>query len=316
MNDKRENKFSRNLKVETYFNNHEAELVPSASILADFITQYRTKNVELTTLAMKANEDITGSSTEKTMLRNTMRDYAVGVSGALYSYFLSINKPKPAQKAYLTKSDLDNARDTDVYVNCKWVLEKAQEFSTEIIPFGVSDQKLVDLNTAIEEYYVMIQDPQNERGNKSSAMADFDVVMKESEDVLEIIKGIMLMLKADFPSLHMQFMSACAIDDNIGGGSPLVPDFEFTVNPGDYFTGTSIPYLASRKFKAKNLSLSSTIQWGLSTSETLFTGTSVPLNANSESTLLSTTLGGSGDFLVFYNPSGEAVQVELTIIED
>jgi hypothetical protein len=316
MNDKRENKFSRNLKVETFFNNHEAEVVVAAPGLAAFVADYRAKNVELTDYGMISNVDITGSSVEKTMLRNEMRDLAVGISGALYSYFLSIKKPKAAKEVYLTKSKLDNARDSDVYFFCKWTLESAQENSAAIIPLGATAAKITALSDAIDAYVAMIQDPQDERGNKSAAMEDFDRAMSESEDILEIIKGIMQMLKGDFPSLHSQFLSACAIDDNVGGGSPSLPDYEFTVLPGAFYTALTIPYSASRSFKAKNLSSNWVILWGLSNLEGGFTNTPVPLNNDASSTLLSTTLGGSGDFLIFNNPTSEPVSVELTVIED
>lgn len=316
MNDKRENKFSRNLKVETYLNNHEAELVVAAPALAIYATQYRAKNVELTGYGMISNVDITGSSEEKTMLRNEMRDLAVSISGALNSYYLSIKKPKAAKEVYLTKSELDRARDSDVYMECKWILEKAQANSAPIIPFGATALKVTALSDAIDAYYAMIQDPQDERGNKSSAMEDFDRAMSESEDILEVIKGIMTMLKLDFPSLHSQFLSAIAIDDNVGGGSPLVPDFETTLLPGAYITAVTLPYSESRSFRAKNLSNEWVIQWGLSNVEGAFTNVVQVLNFNSESTKSSATLGGSGDFLIFYNPTTEPVPVELYILEE
>ena len=316
MNDLRENKFSRNLKLETYLDNHEAEIILVAPGLATYATQYRAKNEELTDYAMIANEDITGSSMEKTELRNAMRDLAVGIAGALYAHFTSTNQTKAAQKAYLTKSELDNERDTNAFVNCKWVLIKAQANSAAILPLGATAGKITALSDAIDAYRAMVQDPQDERGNKKAAMEDFDRAMSESEDILEVMKGIMAMVKLDLPSLHSQFLSAIAIDDNEGGGTPTLPDFEFTLLPGVYYTAVTIPYLPSRKFKAKNLSDTWVIQWGLSTFEGGFSNVVQVLNFNSESTLSSSTLGESGDFLIFYNPTTEPVQVELFIIED
>jgi len=139
--------------------------------------------------------------------------------------------------------------------------------------------------------------------------------MTESNEILEMIKGIMLTQKATFPSLYTLFLNAISIDDNIGGGTPLVPDFEFTVPAGAFFTALAIPYSTTRRFKAKNLS-PLVLQWGLSDLEGGFTNLAIPLAENATSTLLSTTLGASGDFLLFYNPTPTLISIELTVLED
>jgi hypothetical protein len=316
MNDKRENRLSRNLKVITFMDDHEATLVAGAPGLTAFATQYRNKTAECVEHAQEANEDITGASEQKTYLRNVMRDLAVAISGALYAHFLSVNNVKDARKSYLTKSEVDLARDTDAYVECKRILEIAQANSAPIIPLGATAAKVTALSDAIDAYYDMIQDPQDERIERTAALNMFDKAMRESDDVLTIIAGIMLTQKEEFPALHMQFVGATAIDDNLGGGTPLEPDFEFMVQPGTFYTAVGIPYSEMRRFNAVNLS-PEPVHWGLSTAEGSFTNPLVILNPNATSTLLSTTLGGSGDFLIFENTHPiNLVQIELTVLDE
>ena len=47
-----------------------------------------------------------------------------------------------------------------------------------------------------------------------------------------------------------------------------------------------------------------------------FTNPQLVLDPNASSTLMSTTLGGSGDYLVFANPSPEPIQIELTVLDE
>jgi len=289
--------------------------VAGAPGLAGFATQYRDKTAECVEHAQEANEDITGASEQKTYLRINMRDAAVSISGALHAYFLSVNNKKDAKKAYLTKSEVDNARDTDAYVEGKRILEIAQANAAAIIPFGATAAKVTALSDTIDAYYDMLQDPQDERIEKTSALNMFDVAMAQSDATLDIIKGIMLTQKEEFPALHMQFIGATAIDDNLGGGTPQVPDFEFTVIPNQFFTATMMPYLPTRSFKAVNLS-AEMINWGLSNNELSFSNAEEPLNPNATSTLLSSNLGGSGDFLLFFNPSIVPVDIEVTIVDE
>jgi len=122
-------------------------------------------------------------------------------------------------------------------------------------------------------------------------------------------------LSEEFPALHMQFLGAVAIDDNIGGGTPAEPDFEFTVNPGEFYTAVTIAYSGTRRFKAVNLT-AQPANWALSNAEGSFTNPQLELAPNATSTLMSTTLGGSGDFLVFGNPSPEPIQIELTVLDE
>lgn len=315
MNDKRENRLSRNLKVTTFMDNHQATLVAGAPALTGFVTQYRAKTDECIEHAQEANEDITGASAQKTYLRNEMRDGAVAISGALYAYFLSIKNFKDAEKAYLTKTKIDRARDTDAYVEGKRILEIAQANAAAIIPFGATAAKVTILGNAITAYYTIIQDPQDERIEKTAALNMYDIAMAQSDEVLDIIKGIMLTQKEAFPELYMQFIGATAIDDNIGGGTPVEPDFEFTVAPSVFYTAVTIPYSPTRTFKAVNLT-AQPIQWGLSNMEGVFTSAAIMLNPNATSVLLSSTLGVSGNFLVFANPGPEPVSIELTVLDE
>ena len=216
MNDIRENKFSRNLKVEGFFNHHEAELVPAASGLAAYVAEYRAINVALTGYAMIGNEDITGARKEKIELRNAMRDLAVSVAAALRAHFKNINDSLAADKVYLTNTAINKGRDKEVYVKCKWILESANANSAAIVPLGATADKLTALSNAIDAYFAKIQDPQDEKKIKKTAMTNFDIAMKESEQKLDTIKNVMKMLKIDFPSLYSQFKSACAIDNNVG----------------------------------------------------------------------------------------------------
>ena len=314
MNDRRENKLSRNLKVKTYFNTNLATLSPGAPALSGHVTEYNDKTAQCQVYAAEMDEDITGVGEQKQAHRVTMRDLAVAVSGALHSYYLSIKDLENAKKVYLTKSEVDNARDTAAHYECDRILKKGQEMSVEIEPYGVTAAMLTDLETAVNAFHGYISRTTEERDEKKAAGEMFDVEMKASDAILRIIDGIMLTQKDAFPMLYLQYISARSIDDMTGGGSPGVPDFEFTVAPGSFHTGVNLPYNADRRFKAKNLSVEP-INWSLSTAEASFSNPPTVLGAGDTSNLLSVTLAPDGDFLIFENTSPIAIDIELTVEE-
>lgn len=315
MNDLRENKLSRNMKVVTFFATHDGTLSADAPALTAQVAAFNAKTDECVNFAQEADEDITGASTQKTFLRNKMRDLALAVSGALQAHFLLIEDFRAAQKAKITKSGVDSARDTDAYVICKRVLEQGQANAADILPLGVAATTISALEAALNLYWGYVQEPQDERAERTAALKGFDDAMAASEATLDIIKAIMLTQQAAHPVIYTQFLGSILIDDNTGGGSPLIPDYTFTVNPGEFYTAVNIPYNALRRFVAKNLS-NQNILWGLSDTEGSFSSTSVTLDANATSNLLSSTLGASGEYLIFQNSSPEPIAVEVSIIEN
>lgn len=315
MENRRENKLSRNLNVDTFFRANETVLVVGAPGLAGVLTRYRAVNTDLISRAQIINQDITGSSVEKNYLRSNMRDFAIAVSGAIHAHLILTNKFKEAEIAKLTKSEVDNARDSDAYVNCKHVYDKAIALGTALLDMGAPPAMLSDFAAALQAYFDFIQDSQQERGSKSAALDTYDNLMAESDMLLDVLKGIMLTQKAAHPEMYLQFINSTFIDDNNGGGGPSLPDYEFSIMPNQFLTALTIPYLSTRKFKAKNLS-DFVIQWGLSELEGSFSNSPSALNDNTTSTLLSSTLGGSGNFLLFFNPTALTINIEITVIED
>lgn len=315
MNNLRENKLSRNMKVVTFFATNGGTLSANAPALTAQITAFEAKNAECVNFAQEADEDITGASLQKTYLRNQMRDLALAVSGALQAHFLLTQDLRAAEKAKMTKSAVDSARDTDAYVMCKRVLEQGQANAADLVPLGVTAATLTDLEAAQDAYWAYVQEPQDERAERTAALRGFDIAMAASEAILEVIKAIMLTQQAAYPVLYTHFLGSLLIDDNTGGGSPLIPDYTFTVNPGEFYTAVTIPYDALRRFVAKNLS-NQNIFWGLSDTEGSFTSPSVTLEANATSNLLSSTLGASGQYLIFQNNSPEPIAVEVSIVDN
>ena len=66
------------------------------------------------------------------------------------------------------------------------------------------------------------------------------------------------------------------------------------------------------RFKAKNTGAAD-VNWSLSINNTSFSNPPKALAAGTESNLLSSSLGASGDVLVFLNPSPLPITVEVTV---
>jgi hypothetical protein len=314
MSDRRENRLSRNLKVRTFFADHLSQLIVNVPTLANLVIQYNAKTEECINHRMDATEDITGASEQKAYLRKIMQDIALEISGALRTYFIGINDISKAKKADLKKSELDKAREDEVYITCKLILEDAQANSLALVPIGIPVSKIADLEAAMNAYFAYIRIPREEIKERTSAIKMFDEAMKESDVILSIIKSVMQTQKSNHPQLYMQFIGSTRIDDLGGRGASSVPEFKFTLEPGVYYTALTIPYATKRRFKAVNLSDNWVILWGLSDKTGEFTYPAVSLNNNSTNILSSANLGGSGNNLIFFNPTNEPIPIELTVL--
>lgn len=314
MNAIQENKVSMFYKVNTFLENNATVLAVAAPGLTDLYNDFSAKLDELGTFDMQATEINTGHAAQKQLLRTNMRDLTLEVAGGLKALGYTNKDNVLIDKASITKTTIDSARDTHAYYVCLRLAELASDNAAAIIPFGVTAAKITALVGAVSEFKLAIQNPGDARSISSSAGIQVDECIEDIDELLSIMDGIMATQASSQPLLYNQYLFDRKIDDNStdGGGTP--PDVTLTIGPGQTVVAYTVPYLPSRGFKAKNNSVDP-INWGLSTSETTITNPVKILSGNSTSNLLTPTLGPEGDKIVFQNTGTNPVDIELTIVE-
>lgn len=314
MNKLIENRISMYFKVKEFFANNLATLVTTATGLTPIVNIFNSKLTELQNLVTIADQNNSGYAIQKQNNRERLRDISLAVAGPLWAFAKMNANEILASKVLATKSDLDAKRDTDILFWCNRLKNFAiiPANAAGILPLGATAAMLTSLTTAVTSFEDLLQEPADKRSEGVAAGKEAETKIKEIDNQLKIIDGVMGAFRTSNSLLFNQYNADRLIDDNAAGIG--TPDVIETIEAGTVESIFNIPFVAERKFKLNNTS-SESIEWGLSEDATNPTNSLRTLEPNSVSELRSGSLASSGDFLIIRNPSAVDIIVEMTIVE-
>jgi hypothetical protein len=129
----------------------------------------------------------------KEIALNGMMQKAVSISGILQAYAAITGNVKLAGKVKLTKSDIIQARETDVEALVAPIIKEARKELANITDFGASEAMVVELETSLDDFKTQIGQPRTVRNQAFAAITLLDelfdtanVVVKDKLDKLMI----------------------------------------------------------------------------------------------------------------------------------
>jgi hypothetical protein len=313
MNDREENKYSRNNRIQAFMNAHIALLSADAPALVQLLNNLNILQQEIQNYAIAASDKIKGLTMQKADYRSKMENQALKVSGSMKAYFVLNDDALNAERAHLTKAALHNSRQEGTLYLCENILTMAQEFSAQLIPFGVSAGVLSDFETLVANYRNCLTETRKDRKKKVAARKNFIAGLKECDTLLIVISGIMTAIKDSHQDLYFRFKDGMRIGKS-GGGKGKKPDIEEMIAAGEVAVIADYTYNKERTFKIRNKSKNA-LNWGLSELEYQFSNTSHVLNAKSTSKKRSDTLSSKGNFLIVENLSNSPSLIQVWVGE-
>ena len=219
MTDYQTDKLGMYEKVLLFLTTFAAELAGVTQIAG--ITTELEGNIDAITEAESiASEDTTGFTIQKKQAREALEGITLKVSQAAAAYFLSIGLPGKLKLSDYTKSELENARDNDLYVKSKKLWNLADPIKANLSAFNSGPAEVDDLNTAKEAFFDIIQLPASKRGEKTASGKDVEELMAETDELLNGLDIYMNTFSAN-ENLYSQYKSARAIDLSGGGSSNI-----------------------------------------------------------------------------------------------
>ena len=88
------------------------------------------------------NKAIKGKTTEKKVTREIVTNKALAIAGALYNFAKKKGDQQMMASTKFTKTRFTQLRDVELSIELNSISEKAVEISTEILKFGISQDKL------------------------------------------------------------------------------------------------------------------------------------------------------------------------------
>jgi hypothetical protein len=317
MNDIQQNKLGMFEKVNNYLTDNAAVLA-SVTQIADLQSDLNKLINSITDAAGISGSDTTGFTIQKATERTDLETIALKVSRAAAAYFLSIGEPGNIKLADYTKSELDSARDNDLYVKAKYLHKIVQPVEANLTAFNSGPDDVDDLSDALQDFFNVIQVPAEKKGEKAVYTKGLEVLFKEGDTLLDSLDVYMLTFEAVEPLQYALYKAARSIDDS-GGGSQNIKKgtapMESIVNvpfaPGKLQADTVL--------QLENLNPTGELTYYFSDSPTGGTGTATVLtevgpDSNVQKVAVEMGYSATHIYLNLFNPSLTAAEWKVEIL--
>ena len=141
-----------------------------------------------------------------------MLDIALIVCGGGQAYTSIENNKNLGEAFNFSKSALKLGKDKEIYDRCKLIAESADTVKDKLVDYNVSIDQIKLLNTAINEYYEIINAPRHTRQLSKASREEIIILFDECDRILnEIIDKLMLTYKASQPDFYLEYNNARVI---------------------------------------------------------------------------------------------------------
>lgn len=173
------------LKVHTFLVNKAAELA-ALPLVATLKTGLKDIIDAIIEARGEADEDLTGTGELKQQKQQAAFDQGMKVAKAATLYFgVIIHDPVLLRKVDLLKSELQNMRDTDLYVRLKKLFKITDPVKALMVAPDFADTDVTQLNTLNEDYFEVLEAPTDARSEASSYNKEADRLLLKAIDHLE-----------------------------------------------------------------------------------------------------------------------------------
>lgn len=217
MTDVQEDKLGMFKKVSDFLTENATDL-SSVTQIADKLLDLNKVIDNITDYATESTADNTGFTIQKQVERVQLEKIVLKVSAACGAYFLSINNFGGIKLADYTKSEVEAARDNDLYVKAKQLYKIAQPVEASLTAFNSGPADVADLNTKKDAFFNVIQLPADKRDIKTANTELLAKKFEKGDNVLIQLDIYMNTFAATNEELFLIYTNARNID-NSGGGS-------------------------------------------------------------------------------------------------
>jgi hypothetical protein len=121
----------------------------------------------------------------KATVLNALAQKSVSIAGIIQAFAAITDNAKLAGKVKLVKSDIDRARETNVEALIKPIIKAARNHIGELADYGLVEDMVVELETSLDDFKVLIGQPRTVRNQAYAAMTLMDELFDSANDVIK-----------------------------------------------------------------------------------------------------------------------------------
>lgn len=218
MNSNQEDEFGMFVTTDLFLGDRAAEMTANP-VIAIIKGKINTNISDIVQADSTATRNLAGFATAKNQKRTQVEQRILAIAGATRGYFTSV-VPDETKKALvrLTKSQVEEARDSDVIVIADRVHDVADPIKTLLTPYEITDTQVDGLPLLVDEYRVILQGPRREETVSARAGLEVDNEFNDTRSELSTLDDNMAVYEYTKPLLFQEYKMCRAIM-NSGGNS-------------------------------------------------------------------------------------------------
>ena len=161
-------------------------------------------------LKAKERDEVTaGKTATKHATEQTLIEAIMKAASAVFIFARKTNDLQLKEKANVLESSLTRMRDTDLATKGDAVLILVQQYTTQLVAFGVTAEEITDLEAKINSYRDALGKSASSVSERKGARETLESLIKQADEVLaEEIDRFMERIRAAEPELYAAYCDA------------------------------------------------------------------------------------------------------------
>lgn len=163
--------------------------------------------------------DITGHTEAKAVAKEEMGAQTVLVAGGVMAWAVATGDEGLAEEMNIFPSELNKYRDSAVAQRCQHVADSANAHIASLADYGVTAADVTALQTRIDAYLVLVQQPRNVITARKGATSEIGLLVRDTQKLLtRRLDMLMRRFVVSAPEFYRQYTNARIIIDRGGSG--------------------------------------------------------------------------------------------------
>ena len=159
-------------------------IISTVAALVTALNELKAKTAEIDDTAQLAAVNLTGITTDKSNSRQNLCELSADIAGIVYAFAAENSNNTLKQEVNYPISKLQRVRDAEIALVCRTIYDRADEFKTELADYGITNEMLTELNTAITNYQAAAPKPRTAISNRKSRKEILKQLFRELDAIL------------------------------------------------------------------------------------------------------------------------------------
>lgn len=223
METRQSNKYKMYLAVKKVVDEKTALWQTFPAFISDY-NRWKARISSIKTLGEQQDSATGGIAENKTTARKTMSDAAFEIASAIHVYAINQADKELAEKVKFSVTDLLAGKDTESSKRCTGIYTIAQASLAAIADYGVTAEKVDNLNILIGAYDGLLVGPQTAKAKIKTITAQLATEFDKADELLnDHLDKLMVQFKTSQPAFYSDYANARNIIDSGGGHASPPP---------------------------------------------------------------------------------------------